>query len=33
MLPLSDKILQILSLEHPEEQEAHHEAISQGPKR
>ena len=31
MLPLSDKILQMLSLKHPKEQEAHLEAISQGP--
>ena len=33
MLPLSDQILQMLSLKHPEEQEVHHEAISQCPKR
>ena len=33
ILPLSDKTLQILSLKHPEAQQAHHESILQGPKR
>ena len=33
MLPLSDKSLQILSLKHPEAQQAHYEAILKSPKR
>ena len=33
ILPLSDETLQILSLKHPEAQQAHHEAILQGTKR
>ena len=33
ILPLSDEILQILSLKHAETQQAHHKAIIQGPKR
>ena len=33
ILPLSDEILQILSLKHPEAKQAHQEAILQGPKR
>ena len=33
VLPLSDETLQILSLKHPEPQQAHHEAMLQGPKR
>ena len=33
ILPLSDKTLQILSLKHPEAQQAHHEATLQGPKK
>ena len=33
ILPLSDETLQILSLKHPEAQEAHHEAVLQGTKR
>ena len=33
ILPLSDETLQILSLKHPEAQQAHHEALLQGPKK
>ena len=33
ILPLSHETLQILSLKHPEAQQAHHKVILQGPKR
>ena len=33
ILPLSDETLQMLSLKHPETQQAHREAISENPKR
>ena len=33
ILPPSDESLHILSLKHPEAQQAHHEAILQSPKR
>ena len=33
ILPLSDKYLQMLSLKHPEAQQAHYEEMLQGPKR
>ena len=33
ILPLSNETLQILSLKHPEAQQAHHKALLRGPKR
>ena len=33
ILPLSNEILQMLSLKHQEAQQTHHEATLQGPKR